>query len=654
MKISLITTLSLAALMTSSILAKTSEKKPWDHPMWPRNVDAHERYFLQIEKRKYEAEQYRKRKAQRLSAKSSYSKPVEIVQNDGEKLVLKVNKSILNLKEGEINTDFILYYNVEFNKDIDKLPRKEKKEALKQMRYKFSKDDSCLSMDEYECMLDAMSYMINFDAGEEWQIIEIPITKRGKYTVHFYREGIYGRTTNDATVAEIAGENAELKKFLRNSFGFISGKSKDNTKDVAFYPIWKQDIFVQPKSINSPEKIDEIAKKYAPISFMHSTEEYLPTSLEYMANEVDKDPKLDEEIFQLTLDSTLKGKGLELKRNRTVEFPYRDLRKVLPYNSDVLMVLSSTVGKTKTRLRHRTGTPEDATVYYSYMESEKFNQAYLNYHFLFPFDPKTGTSENPPIASHTFDRESMTIVLDLSTLEPQSVIYGAHLPNQLMGLLGRNSESEAREAKIPFKLQTWLGGRVSLSWDQVLKVKEQHPMIVMAQGSHGIYPTKGSYVVTMDLGAEIDTLIEGADGEQILYPNTLSLKKNAKKNKTFKEYKRKTSYKIKNLELGRITSTSWNNILAFSGDTVDVLGPMNAKFPPYTGREFNVENYINGDPCHKIVDGILQLINDGEGCYKDVDGLLRIPVYNWNINKEREDHQSKIDKEMSELNNIFE
>ena len=70
MKISLITTLSLAALMTSSILAKTSEKKPWDHPMWPRNVDAHERYFLQIEKRNYEAEQYRKRKAQRLSAKS--------------------------------------------------------------------------------------------------------------------------------------------------------------------------------------------------------------------------------------------------------------------------------------------------------------------------------------------------------------------------------------------------------------------------------------------------------------------------------------------------------------------------------------------------------------------------------------------------------
>lgn len=595
---------------------------------------------------------------------SSYHQPVEIVQNNGKELILQVNKGILEESENSKSTDFILYYNVEFNKDLDALERVDKKKYLAKMRHNFTIGDSCRDKkSEDECIKAIEKYTINLEAGKSWRTIKLPITKRGKYTIHFYREGVYGRSTNDVTIAKIAGEDNKIASFINKSFGFISGKSANKEKDVAFYPIWKQDIFVQPENETNQDLIDEIAKKYAPVSFMHSEEEYLPTSLEYMANEVDVDPILAEEMFQLTLDPVLKGKGVELKRGREIVFPYKDLKKVLPYNSDNLMVLSSKLGKKKTRLRFRKGSAKDATVYYSFMENKQLNQAYLNYHFLFPFDPKTGTAQKPALPAHTFDRESMTIILDLDTLEPNRIIYGAHLPNQLMGLLGDIMPStwirgiqnwiKNEPEEEPSKLQTWLGGRVSLEWSKVLKIKNNHPIIVMAQGSHGIYPTKGDYVVAMDFGKEVDTLTEGANGEQILYPNSLEFSSNSKATTAYLDYKKKTSYKIKNLELDRITSKSWNNILSFSGDTVDVLGPMNAKFPPYTGREYDIESYVNGDPCMELIDGQMTLIDGSGGCYTDGEGVMRKPIYKWDVNKVQVEKQQRLIEEIEILNSIM-
>jgi len=55
------------------------------------------------------------------------------------------------------------------------------------------------------------------------------------------------------------------------------------------------------------------------------------------------------------------------------------------------------------------------------------------------------------------------------------------------------------------------------------------------------------------------------------------------------------SYNLKDLDLGNITSNSWNSILAYSGEIVDILGPQNAKFPPYIERELNINKWVNGD-----------------------------------------------------------
>lgn len=574
---------------------------------------------------------------------AKYHQPVEIIQNDGKELVIRVSKGIVQKKESDKISDFILYYNIDFNKDLDALPKSEKKPYLKDMRERFTGESRvCMNGTADECAAEAGTYMINLEAGAEWRTIRVPITKRGKFTLHFYRQGFAGRKGSEAVVAQLAGKSSFMKSLMSKSFTFLSGKSKKENKDVAFYPIWKQEIFVQPKNNIKASKIEALAKKYAPISFMHEDEEYLPTSLEYMANIVDKDPKLDEELFQLTLDPVMKGQGIELGRGRKIVFPYKDLHKVLPYNSDSLMVISSTKNKVKnmkTRLRYRKGTAADATVYYSFMINKDLNQAYLNYHFLFPFDPKTGTSENPALPAHTFDRESMTVILDLDTLEPNYVIYGAHLANQTMSLI---SVIQANLADV-LKLQSWKGGRVKFAWNKINKVKGTHPVIVMAQGSHGIYPTRGAYVVTM---FGVDTLTEGASGSQILFPNSLEPNKRSKKSSVYKKYAKKTSYKIKNLNLGSITSTSANSFLAFSGDTVDVLGPTNAKFPPYTSREYNIEDYVNGDICSGDDIGT-------KNCYRDAVGTERLKIYVWDGSKTDDDKRSVMRKEVKVLDAIM-
>ena len=54
-------------------------------------------------------------------------------------------------------------------------------------------------------------------------------------------------------------------------------------------------------------------------------------------------------------------------------------------------------------------------------------------------------------------------------------------------------------------------------------------------------------------------------------------------------------YVLKSLNLKNVTSDCKNedNILAFSGSTVDVLGPTNATFPPFTDREEDYFSYAD-------------------------------------------------------------
>ena len=64
------------------------------------------------------------------------------------------------------------------------------------------------------------------------------------------------------------------------------------------------------------------------------------------------------------------------------------------------------------------------------------------------------------------------------------------------------------------------------------------------------------------------------------------------------------TYVLKDLELGSITSNSWNSILAYSGYIVDIIGLQNAKFPPYTERELNIDKWVNGDEDDEIYNWI--------------------------------------------------
>ncbi len=61
------------------------------------------------------------------------------------------------------------------------------------------------------------------------------------------------------------------------------------------------------------------------------------------------------------------------------------------------------------------------------------------------------------------------------------------------------------------------------------------------------------------------------------------------------------SYKLKDLDLGNITSNSWNSILAYSGEIIDILVLQNAKHPPYNERELNINKWINGEGKYEIL-----------------------------------------------------
>jgi hypothetical protein len=82
-------------------------------------------------------------------------------------------------------------------------------------------------------------------------------------------------------------------------------------------------------------------------------------------------------------------------------------------------------------------------------------------------------------------------------------------------------------------------------------------------------------------------IVESAGTHTTLIPEDYSLD-----NDIVNEIKEVYSYKLKDLELGTITSKS---ILAYSGYIVDILGPKNAKFPPFTKRELNIDKWVNGN-----------------------------------------------------------
>ncbi len=431
-------------------------------------------------------------------------------------------------------------------------------------------------------------------------VIRTDITETGKYTFSIY--------LNDAEY----------------SFGapwrIITNPIKKLINWIFKNPVWEQDVFVMVKKEQDElsDKIKPLVEKYAPFLLLDNEERYVPASLDYLVNQEMYDNNLNDlkvGIIFHRLDTDRKKKVTRrtrltgVVRENIENIPINDIGKVLPFNGDNIGELDtlkvSDVATAKNEMRNaiekRVGNPDNITVYYScfFNPNQKRDEVVINYHFLYAYDPKTEKEgQLLKIASHVFDRESISIVFNWDRnnpemeSQPNSVLYGAHLPGQTI-TLKRNDNGEE---------QAWSTGRVKLKWEDVAIVKNEkmdkfHPVVAVALGSHAPYPVRGDYVV--DPGKMLPSLVEPARAGKGLIPSCYENNK-SKVEEVFKS-KDVSFYKLADLELGSITSTSKNSILAFSGDVVDIIGGNNAKFPPFTKRETEIDKYVNGtedDPVH--------------------------------------------------------
>ncbi len=425
------------------------------------------------------------------------------------------------------------------------------------------------------------------------------------YVVCFVNHKQEGRTRK-ITVPEVL--EYLVKKSGKHTFSIFTHDPdnyeydpNDIESEESNLPMWEQDIFViKTNHYRLPkERIEKLALKYAPFVFLDAKERYLPSSLSYLLNKDQKTGVIKNK--KLDVDVTLK-----FQNTRKIKMHYNDISDVLPNNGDNDSVLD-TVGLSIFRLftnrtlrdilERRKGDPKNVTIYYSYIpNSEERQQVIINYHFLYAYDSKLEAEGKTKKTSHIFDRESISVVLpwneDKQNVgnKPEFVIYGAHLDGQTMGSV---TEDEVIGDKWN-SLQKWKCGRVKVKWNDVHKIKGR-PTVFVAQGSHAPYPAPGHYAVY--LRKRLPMLVEPAGVDKVLIPQEFSERKDMgdilKKNYT---------YKLKDLELGTITSMSWNRILAFCGYIVDIIGPKNAKFPPYTERELNIDQWVNGDKNDIIYD----------------------------------------------------
>jgi|GEM_PF-1315134 len=328
---------------------------------------------------------------------------------------------------------------------------------------------------------------------------------------------------------------------------------------------WTQEIFVEKNpTLLGESEVAVLAKEYAPILAYNAEEEFFPISFEQLMN------------ANVPNNTTVKTPSV-FESNNTI--PYNKLNEFMSFNGHSSYFIN---GGDEVGLNEITGSRENSTVYYSYMERD--NRKFINYHFIYAYDPKT-IKENKEVARHNFDRESITIELTAAN-EIKDVVTSGHLEDQIMHLKGDDYYWESSRIKIPFT-------------EDVPKY-ENHPIIPVAQGAHALFPVSGQYVVDDKrlpswLNVEDQTgllrdlneddfnqrPVNHRDGRNILLPNSSDVNSN-----DFNHYS------LQSLDLAQ-TSHSNFSALSFSGDWVDVPGPTNAEFPPFTNKERDVTNWVD-------------------------------------------------------------
>ncbi len=356
---------------------------------------------------------------------------------------------------------------------------------------------------------------------------------------------------------------------------------------------WRQDVIVETHALSDALR-GQLANRYAPIVVWNYNEHYRPASLEYLFNKEEVDPALSGDVFKLTDERTRYLRKED--KFRTAYFNFGDVDRVLPYYGHRNAMIDFTTSHAlncRVRLRQKPGQP---VVYYTFQERDQYD--FIHYHFLYAYDLKSGSPSSPGYGSHVFDRESLVVVLHKTAHTPLYTIYGGHMSDSKFHYLGGNI--------LDWKVN-WENGRVKRDWASDSPVYSKitsgiamdndtiragtHPLAFIAEGSHAVYPYPGRYKSFIEEHAGCpwpdspftNPMIHasGWDMDQILLPPGAPAGA-------------VNRYDLRDLGVGRITSSSWNRILAFSGWMIDVLGETNARFPPYTARETKPEAYFSG------------------------------------------------------------
>lgn len=338
---------------------------------------------------------------------------------------------------------------------------------------------------------------------------------------------------------------------------------------------WMQHVFAQPTLRRSPEAIHDIAMRYAPIFLYSRDEKYFPVSL----HDLLRHQTLLESDGHVNVE-TVTGPA---------EIPIRRLDEFLRFNGHAEYLLDqSFLSFDESAFRAVHGDFRRSVVYYSYLEDRDSDRFFINYHTFYAFDPKTGIAKLLNIGPHIFDRESLTMVFD-GEERPVSLVLSGHLENQAILFLER--------------LKMWNTGRVRINLpDAASPAVQEHPIVAVAEGSHALYPAAGAYHISVltEVAGHIFQSILGKltdaedtphemDSHQVLLPPHL-------------QSDRFANYELRALRFDLLRSEGLppqshydpaSACLVFSGYWVDVPGMQNERFPPFSRKERDIEDWID-------------------------------------------------------------
>lgn len=339
--------------------------------------------------------------------------------------------------------------------------------------------------------------------------------------------------------------------------------------------LWKQLVFRQTPPRRTPERIDELARRYAPIFLFSRKEDYFPVSL----NDLLRHPTLLASAGHVEVKGVMGEERISLG----------DLDEFLRYNGHCEYLLDQSLfDMDESAFLEIKGEFRKSVVYYSYLEDSARGRFFINYHTFYAFDPKTGIAKLLNVGPHIFDRESLTLEFG-DDEAPRTLTLSGHMENQAILFLDR--------------LKIWNTGRVSFAWPQPqAPAVENHPIVAVAEGSHALYPSAGLYHISaltelaghvfpqfLPVKLDADEMPPEMDSRQALLPPALASERFA-------------NYELRPLRLDLLRSDPLPErplydpataALVFSGYWVDVPGWVNERFPPFSAKEREVVRWID-------------------------------------------------------------